>query len=314
MLASRMLKRGSYWLALLLVITSLLLSAAAPAAVFPDVISVPNGFQPEGFTVGNGTTFYVGSIPTGAIYSGDLLTGQGAILVPAQSGRMAIGLKYDSRTDLLYVAGGPTGSAFVYNASTGANVATISLTSPGSTFVNDVTITQDAVYFTDSFQPVLYKVPLESNGQLPSAPTRQVIPLSGDFVFTSGGFNLNGIVATPNNKTLIAVSDTQSALLNIDQNTGVASLIDVGQSLPFGDGLWLVGHTLYVVQNQLNQVAVVQLNSTYTSGVVTGTLTSSALRVPTTGASFGNNFYVVNARFGTPPTPDTQYEVVKLPQ
>jgi hypothetical protein len=35
--------------------------------------------------------------------------------------------------------------------------------------------------------------------------------------------------------------------------------------------------------------------------------------VPTTIAAFGHALYVVNARFGTPPTPDTQYEVVRVP-
>ena len=122
--------------------------------------------------MGKGTTFFVGSIPTGAVYKGDLLTGQGSVLVPAQSGRRSIGLKYDDRTDLLYVAGGPTGSAFVYNASSGANVATIALTSSTSTFVNDVAITQDAVFFTDSFRPVLYRVPLLPNGDLPATPAQ----------------------------------------------------------------------------------------------------------------------------------------------
>src|SRR5690349_12260975 len=88
---------------------------AAPAQAFPDVIPLPNGFQPEGIASGTGTTFYVGSIPTGAVYRGDLRTGEGAVLVPAQAGRSAIGLKYDARTGFLFVAGGPTGFAFIYN-------------------------------------------------------------------------------------------------------------------------------------------------------------------------------------------------------
>ena len=107
------------------------------AAPFPDVIPLPNGFQPEGIASGEGTTFYVGSIPTGAIYQGNLQTGEGAILVPAQTGRSAIGLKLDPRTDLLYVAGGATGYAYVYDALTGANVAEIQLSELPS-FINDV--------------------------------------------------------------------------------------------------------------------------------------------------------------------------------
>src|SRR5689334_10354962 len=83
---------------LLLLAFGLISVGAMPAQAFPDVIPLPNGFQPEGIASGNGTTFYVGSIPTGAIYRGDLRTGEGAVLVPAQLGRSATGLKYDSRT------------------------------------------------------------------------------------------------------------------------------------------------------------------------------------------------------------------------
>ena len=48
-----------------------------PDKPFPDIIPLPNGFQPEGIATGRGTTFYVGSIPTGAVYRGDLRTGEG---------------------------------------------------------------------------------------------------------------------------------------------------------------------------------------------------------------------------------------------
>src|SRR5215207_7996590 len=132
-------------LTLLLVILSAAMIGAAPLKAFPDVIPLPNGFQPEGIAVGKGHTFYVGSIPTGAVYRGDLRTGEGDVLVPAQSGRAAIGLKYDERTGLLFVAGGPTGYAYVYDGETGESVAAIQLTTLPS-FINDVVITNDAAY------------------------------------------------------------------------------------------------------------------------------------------------------------------------
>jgi sugar lactone lactonase YvrE len=285
----------------------------ALAASFPDVIPLPNGFQPEGIASGAGTTFYVGSIPTGAIYKGDLLTGEGSILVPAQEGRSAIGLKYDPRTDLLYVAGGGTGFAYVYNATTGENIAEILLTSLPS-FINDVVITQDAAYFTNSSQPILYRVPLGEDGALPANPTVEAIPLGGDYQFTPGAFNANGIAATPNGDTLIIVNSVDGLLYNVDPATGIATRIDLGTgSVPNGDGILLRGKTLYVVQNQLNQVAVIGLNSTFTAGTIEDTITSPLFRVPTTIANLGNKLYVVNARFGTPPTPDTEYEVVRVP-
>lgn len=283
------------------------------AAPFPDVIPLPNGWQPEGIASGAGTTFYVGSIPTGAVYQGDLSTGEGSILVPAQEGRSAIGLKYDPRTELLYVAGGATRYAYVYDAVTGANVAAIQLTTLPS-FINDVVITPDAVYFTNSSQPTLYSIALGEDGTFDPNATVQEIPLVGDYVFTPGAFNANGIAATPNGDTLIIVNSVDGVLYNVDPATGVATRIDLGGgSVPNGDGILLKGKTLYVVQNQLNQVAVIRLNSDFTAGTIQDTITSPLFRVPTTIADFGNKLYVVNARFGTTPTPDTEYEVVRVP-
>ena len=88
--------------------------------------------------------------------------------------------------------------------------------------------------------------------------------------------------------------------------------------MPNGDGLVLAGRTLYVVQNFLNQIGVVTLNPSLSSGVVSdGPLTSPEFRIPTTAAKFGSTMYAVNARFGdfTPglPSPDLEFTVVGLP-
>ena len=297
---------------LLLVVLSFTSIGSTLAKSFPDVIPLPDGFQPEGIATGTGTTFYVGSIPTGAVYRGDLRTGEGEVLVQPQAGRAAIGLKYDDRSGLLFVAGGPTGYAYIYDGDTGANVAAIQLTTLPS-FINDVVITRDAAYFTNSFQPFIYRVPLENNGELPAVPTVEEIPLGGEYQFTPGAFNANGIAATPNGKTLIIVNSTEGALYNVDPTTGVATRIDLGTAaVPSGDGILLQGKTLYVVQNRLNQIAVIELSADLTSGTITELITDSDFRVPTTIARFGNSLYAVNARFGTPPAPDTEYEVVRV--
>jgi len=313
MFVTQTLSRRSL-IALTLIVLSVVTIAAVPGQAFPEVIPLPDGFQPEGIASGKGTTFYVGSIPTGAVYRGDLRTGEGAVLVPAQDDRAAIGLKYDERTGLLFVAGGLTGFAYVYDGETGANVAEIFL-SDEPRFINDVVITRDAAYFTNSQQPSLYRVPLENNGDLPDSPTVDEIPLTGDYVFTPNAFNANGIAATPNGKTLIIVNSVDGVLYNVDPDTGVATRIDLGgESVLNGDGILLQGKTLYVVQNFMNQIAVVKLNPTLTEGTVVETITSPFFRVPTTIARFGSSLYAVNARFGTPPTPDTEYEVVRVPR
>ena len=42
------------------------------------------------------------------------------------------------------------------------------------------------------------------------------------------------------------------------------------------------------------------------------TITDPAFDVPTTVDDFGKSLYVVNARFTTTPTPDTEYNVVRV--
>jgi sugar lactone lactonase YvrE len=312
MLTTRIAKQRSLIVVLILTLSLAMLAAAQP---FPDVIPLPVGFAPEGIASGNGTIFYVGSIPTGDIFRGDLRTGEGEVFIDAPDGRNAIGMKFDPRSGYLFVAGGPSGKAYVYDTKTGATVAEIQL-STDTSFINDVVVTRDAVYFTDSFQPLLYSVSLERNGQLAEDFMVEEITLSGDYQFdaTPGAFNANGIAATPNSQALIIVNSNEGALYQVDPVTGVATRINLhGGDVTFGDGILLQGKTLYVVQNQLNQIAAIELNPDLSAGTIVDTITSSEFRVPTTIARFGNSLYAVNARFGTPPA-GTEYEVVRVPR
>lgn len=279
-------------------------AAAAPS--FPGTIPLPRAFQPEGIAIGRGATFYVGSIPTGAIYRGNLRTGRGAVLVPEHPGRAAIGVAIDNR-NRLFVAGGPTGSGFVYNARTGADVAAYTFTG-GPTFVNDVVATRTGAYFTDSMRPFLYRVPIGGGGGLGSA---QSIPLTGAIQYQAG-FNANGIDATASGRWLVIVQTNTGKLFRVDPRTGSTTEIGLGgESVPNGDGILLDGRTFYVVQNQLNRVAVFRVNAALTSGRLVTRIMDARLAVPTTIDDFGRRLYAVNARFGAPPA-TTDYEVVQL--
>jgi sugar lactone lactonase YvrE len=288
------------------------LSAASPAAPqkgpFPSVIQLPTGFRPEGIEIGKGTTFYVGSVANGAIYRGDLRTGTGAILVHGAAGKSATGIELDSR-NRLFVAGAATGTATVYNASTGALVRTYTLgTAP--TFINDVVVTRAAAYFTDSQKPVIYRVPIGPTGALGNA---QTIALGGDYAHVDGQFNLNGIDATSNGKTLVAVQSANGRLYRIDPATGDAKTISLGsESVPDGDGILLAGNILYVVQNQLNRVAAVALGRGLSTGRIVARLTDPDFSVPTTIDDFGRWLYAVNARFGQADPDTLTYQVVQL--
>lgn len=292
-------------------------------AAFPAVIPLPTGFQPEGIAVGHGHDIYVGSFISGAVYRADLRTGEGAVLVPPAPGeRMSVGLSYDRRSRLLFAAGGLTGGGFVYDTETGDLVQAYSFGDPSVTFVNDVVVTRRATYFTDSFNPVLYRIPLGPRGQVPGPSAVERVPLSGDFQMTTecafvAPVNANGIDATPNGEYLVLVNLCLGTLYRVDPETGAATLIDLGgDSVLFGDGILLDGRTLYVVQNVLNQIAVIRLNATMDAGTVVGTITDPAFRVPATIAEFGASLYAVNARFDVAPPPDlwpdVEFEVVRV--
>ena len=286
-------------------------ASAQPA--FPDSIPLPNGFQPEGIVTGRETTFFVGSRVSGAVYRGDLRTGEGEVFVPAAEDRVAIGLSHDRRSNNLFVSGGGTGKGFVYDARTGESAATYTLTDPG-TFVNDVVVTSSAAYFTDSFRSFLYKVPLGPAGRLPEQSEVEEISLGCDFQSVSG-FNTNGIDAPPNEEFLIIVNSSTGLLYKVDPESGDASEIDLGgETLTNGDGILLDGQTLYVVRNRNNVIAVVNLEPGAEEGEVVREITDSDFDVPTTVAEFGNALYAVNARFGTENPESAEYNVIRVPK
>jgi sugar lactone lactonase YvrE len=294
-------------LLLLAAAAALAASAATANDSFPETIPLPNGWMPEGIAI-QGTTFYAGSRANGAVYRGDLRTGVGSILVPGVEGRVATGLKFNK--GLLFVSGASTGRAWVFDADTGAQLREYEFATPPGTFINDVIVTNAGAFFTDSQRPQLYKVPLAPNGT--PATTFETIPLGGDYQHVAG-FNLNGIDATPDGKTLIAVQSMTGRLFTIDPETGVANEIDLGgATVTNGDGILLHGQTLYVVRNFNNEIAVVELAPDLSSGAIVGTITDPDFDVPTTVARFGSRLYLPNARFTTPPTPTTPYDIVQV--
>jgi hypothetical protein len=296
------------------------------APVFPDLIQLPAGFGSEGIAVGGGHTFYVGSFTPpmlGQILVGDLRDGTFSELVPP-TGRAAVGMKLDSRTNYLHVAGGPSGRGTIYDAASGAEIASYEFAPPGVTIINDVVVTRKAAYFTDSFRPFLGRVALAPSGEPVNAVN---IPLPPNFgVAGSCTFGLpprsNGIAATANGKYLVLMHMSEGQVYLIDTATFTVLPIDVtggdfagGNVLCGGDGLLLDGKTLYVVQAPLNRVAVVELSPDRLSGVVTRYITepfasNAALGFPTTVAEFGNALYAVT--YGdAPPVPDFVVRLTK---
>lgn len=286
-------------------------AATAQSPQLPTTLQLPNGFQPEGIAIGPGPYAYFGSLADGSIYRINLATGAGSTVSPA-TGTLSVGLQTDAG-GRLFVAGGFAGDARVIDTRTGAVLASYQLaTGTEAAFVNDVVLTPTAAYFTDSYQPVLYELPLDRRGNLPAPDAVRRIALTGDLVYQDG-MNANGITRTPDGRALIIVQSNTGRLFRVDPATGNATGIDLGtESVPNGDGLLLLGRTLYVVQNQINTVAEIRLCETASRGTVTRRLTDPRLDFPTTVAAFGNRLYLPNARFTTTPEPTTSYTVVAI--
>jgi sugar lactone lactonase YvrE len=284
----------------------LLIPGAASAAHFPEVVALPTGFQPEGIAVGRGPTFYAGSLATGAVIRGDLRTGAYETLVASASGP-AVGIAVDP-WNRVWVAGGPSREIRAYDGTSGSMHGSFTT---GAGFINDLAVTRDAVYATNSAAPSLAVVPLGQGGSLPAGSAAEVLPLTGFPAVP--GFNANGIEAWPDGRLVVAHS-AERALFAVDPATGQATRIDLGQSLPNVDGITRQGDLLYAVQNRLNQVAVVRLDPSLATGEVVDVLTNPAFDVPTTVALFGDAIYVVNARFGTPSPSTADFAVVRTPR
>jgi streptogramin lyase len=287
-------------------------AAPAPASAtgaFQDTIPLPDGFQPEGIAIDARGTAYFGSLADGDIYAADVRSGEGEVIAEGP-GTSSVGLDVDQR-GRLFVAGGPAGDARVIDTATGELLASYQL-GTGATFINDVILTKDAAWFTDSQQAQLYKLPLGPAGALPEPADVGTLPLSGDFALVPG-FNANGIEATPDGKGLLVIQSATRTLFHVDPDSGVATAVDLGGvPLTNGDGLLVEGRTLYVVQNRLNLVGVVELAADGLSGEYVDQLTNPAFDVPTTIASYGNSLYLPNARFGTPPGPETEYSANRV--
>ncbi|WP_405908662.1 superoxide dismutase [Streptomyces sp. NBC_00828] len=282
-------------------------NAASATSSWPTEIPLPNGFLPEGIAIGAKPYAYFGSRANGAVYRADLRTGEGTILYAGATGTITNGLKVDDHDGLLYLSSGSTGGAArIVDSRTGNLVATYQLTDPTGHFINDVALLGDRAWFTDSYGAVLYGVPRGGTGDV------RELPISGDWVQSATGISANGLVGTPDGKALIVVNGGKLYRVSLETGEAVEITLSGTTALTNGDGLVRIGHTLYVVQNRLNQVSVLTLDPGATTATLTRTITDPRFNIPTTAARFGDLLYVANAQLGLPTTPDTPFNSVAV--
>jgi sugar lactone lactonase YvrE len=276
----------------------------------PSTVALPAGFQPEGIEA-RGDRFYAGSRATGQIVTGSVRGGAVRELVPTQADApSALGLRLDQR-GRLFVSGGKTGTVSVYAARTG-RLLYRSAPVAGPTFVNDVVLLRDRAVFTDSATQRLVVLPIGRGGRLGQATT---VPITGSLAYDADPATneANGIVASRDGRRVIVVNSRTGELHRVDPRTGVSTLVPVtGGPLVNGDGLLRQGSTLLAVQNRQNRIAVLKLARNDASATVRRTITDPQFDVPTTLALTRRGLFTVNARFTTPPTADTTYDVVRV--
>jgi len=291
---------------------ALLLPTALPAAASSpsrdDVIVLDGAKSAEGIAAGEETTFYAGELLTGDIFRGDIHDGKAKRFIDAPDGRMAVGMKADVRNDLLFVAGGAKGKAYVYNTETGDAVKEYDL-APG--FINDVTLTRDGAWFTNSAAPELYFIPVSRGGKLGQAEDVETLRVGGEAgePLQPNQFGFNGIAAAEDDDVLIVAHTQNQALYAVDRNTGESSRIK-GPDLKFVDGILVEGDTVWAVQNMANKISRLELCDDLSSFRVEDVITSKHFDIPTTVARFGDTLAAVNAQFMRPASP---HEVVLVP-
>lgn len=285
----------------LIALASLLVPAPVMAASQPQsedghsVIVLPGAKGAEGIAAGEDNTFFAGDLVTGDIFRGDIHKGTAKKFIDVPDGRVAVGMKADTRNDLLFVAGGPTGQAYVYSTETKKTVKTYQLTKRAS-FINDVALTSDGAWFTNSQAAELYFVPVGHDGDLGKLRT---LKLTGPAAALTKGFNLNGIAYSSDARRLVVSHSDNKALYTVSPRTGASAEIK-GVKLPNVDGILVKGSTVWAVQNASNQISRLRVNFHESTAKLREVIKSQHFNVPTTVALFGDDLAAVNAKFGVP--------------
>lgn len=296
--------------------------AAGGAGGFPASYALPGDrVFPEGIAVQKSTgDYFVGSTTDGSISRGNVRKPEAELFLPAgRDGRTAVtGMKVDPQ-GRLWVAGRFTERVFVYDIATRKLVKRLDAPAGGRSFsprperslVNDLTVVADAVYLTDSFKPVIYRVATE-DGEI--GEMDPWLDLSGTPAAYRRGFNLNGISASDDGRYLLSAKTDSGELFRIDTRTKDVQRVDLdGEVIRTADGLLLDGRTLLVVREEPGEVVPVALSADYTEGRVGRPFGRAQLRFPTTLAERDGRVLVVNSQFDRERDPQLPFTVSGLP-
>ena len=258
-------------------------------------------------------TFYVSEVTGGELHRGDVRTGETEEWkAEGADGRFtARGITTDKR-DRIYVAGGPNGidtdrpDLWIYE-SDGTLVAALRVDEPNA-FLNDVIIGPDgAAYFTNSNAPQIFRV-VEEQGQWQATKWADATGT----ITQEDGFNLGGIVVSPDRKALIVAQGNVGKLWRFDLTSRVATQVDTGEiDLTNADGLIHRGRHLIVVRNFSRVLTTLRLDRSGDHGRLVNELATDPDRVFTTAKIAGGRVLLIDSHFDEP-IAAPPYEVVAL--
>ena len=179
-------------------------------------------------------------------------------------------------------------------------------------FLNDLDIARNRVVVTDSMNARVGVIPLGEHGALPDPSKAFFMPLTGDFQVQVGS-NAQRIAARGG--WLVIVQSNTGFLFRLDPRTGDTKRIDTGGYLVTdGDGIPFRGRScLHPKPGRLGEV--LRVGEFLRHARLKGEIKPAAgtVDVPTTATITLGGLYVVNARFTTPPTADTEYWITRFP-
>ena len=255
--------------------------------------------------------FFVSSVHTGTIGKVNL---QGLYTPFIQDDKLvaSVGLTFDAKRNLLWVAIGDLGASTrsseatayklaavaAYDATTGERRAYHDLSNlvQGSHLANDLAVDAAGnVYITDSFSPVIYRVDAKGEATV----------FAQSDLFKGDGFNLNGIVVHPDGYLLVNKYNSGEIFRISTSNGADIQRVKLPDAVKGADGMLLRDkHRLTVVQNAGNDQVVDLVSNDGWESATLQPAHKTAYSFPTTVAQVGKDLYVLNSRLDTLLTKD----------